>query len=268
MADDEQVLLPDDPPLDVGSVDGLTDPGPDMDLAPILENDDQVTVPPSLSRSSKQRSFGHRLLGLVAAILGLAGCVASLALALGVLRLSLGAADASQTLMDPLSASVDRLETQVDEIDDLIGRQGVAPEDAEQLVARADGFADLADGWRQNYDAVAEHPVYQWLPVDLDQLDSAITTVETSTKIIANGAATGAESGRVPVAQAEEMSDNVNELQRNFGQVRSTVAEAGNSLTRWIRLGALGGFVASLWSLWAQTWLLRRGWRGLLGRTP
>lgn len=257
MSDHDEYEMPEHPHGDISD---------DPNSTTILEDDDQSVVPPALSRANKRGAFGRRLFGLLAAILGLVGCLASLIVGVAVLRIGLAASDAADDLISPISESVDRLETRVDQVDDLVGRQGVAPDDVEQLVARADGLADLVDGTRRSYEAVAEHPVYRWLPVELDELESTLSRIETSTEAVVAGASAASGSSTVAANQVEAMDTEINDLQGRFGEVRASVQEAMESLTSWIRLAALAGFAASLWNLWAQSWLLRRGWRGLLGQ--
>jgi hypothetical protein len=55
-------------------------------------------------------------------------------------------------------------------------------------------------------------------------------------------------------------------MQAQVTDTRVLIDEAESSLRSWIRLGSFIGFIASLWGLWAQVVLARRGWRGFRGR--
>ncbi len=240
----------------------------DDDSSSILEDDDLTVVPPALSTNKSRGRVGRRLMGLIAALLGLIGCLVSVILVLFLLRTALGVGDAADDLMEPISSSVDRLETRVDQTDDLVGRSGVDAADLDQLSARADGLADLADGAQRSFSAIIDHPVYRWLPIDLESLSGDLTTIEQSSTSIAQTARSGADNGRIPTADVSRVRDQLNDLQAGFGQLRASVEAGRDSLVRWIRLATLAGVALALWSLWAQSWLMRRGWRGMLGHAP
>ena len=270
MSDQQPYELPDEvsgldrPDVDVPGADAVAE----SDTSSILEDDDQTVVPPALSNRGSRGGFGRRLLGLIATVLGLAGCLLSLAVAVVMLRFGLAAGDAADGLIEPISSSVDQLETRVDQTDDLVGRSGVDAGDLDLLSARADGLADLSDGVQRSFSAISDHPIYRWLPVELDSLQSVLGDIEESSSSIASAARSGADNGRIPANDANRISEEVNQLQAGFGNVRGVVEEAKDSLTSWIRLATLAGVALALWSLWAQSWLLRRGWRAILGHAP
>ncbi len=241
---------------------------PEPEAPSILEDDDLAVVPPTLSKRGTGGQLGGRFLGLIATLAGLIGCLLSLAVVVVLLRFGLAAGDSTDRLIEPIASSVSQLETRVDQADELVGRSGVPQTDIDLLSARADSLADLADGAQRSLSAIADHPVYRWLPLELEPLEGVLGGIERSSTSIAETAASGADSGRIPTADAAQVSEELNQLQAGFGEVRDAVETARDSISRWMRLAALAGVGVALWSLWAQSWLLRRGWRGVLGHAP
>ena len=61
-------------------------------------------------------------------------------------------------------------------------------------------------------------------------------------------------------------TDEIDGMQSSVLDAREDLDDAKSSLRSWLRIGGLLGFLVSLWGLWSQVALGRRGWRGLRNR--
>ncbi len=216
------------------------------------------------SRATKKAGVASRFGGLVATLLGLLGVLASIAMLWFVFRLGFGAADTANDLADPIRSSVDRLEDRIDETDDLVGRDGIQAQNLNELRARVDSLSDLSAGARRGFSLIEDHPIYGQLPAELSELDAALQGFESSSTSITE--LVGSPGDQVDASAAENVGEQLNAMQSKVSDIQSVIDRATSSLTRWIRVGALAGFGLTLWSLWSQLCLLRRGLRGLRGR--
>lgn len=244
---------------DVTGDDHVTD---DEESRTILEGaDNETTVPPTLV-VRRGAGVGVRLAGMLAAALGLLGCILSFALLAVCIRSGFSAGSVAETTAEPLAAAVDRLETRIDQTDDLIDRDGVSGSDLGELQARLDGLADTATSASQAFSAIDDHVLYRWLPIDKSELSSSLADFEQGADESA-GIAITADS--LNPTQAGRIGDRINTMQTSVSGTSDLIGSTVNSLKNWIRLSALGGFFLSLWSLWAQVSLMKRGWRGVRG---
>lgn len=234
---------------------------PDLDLDGDLTETTGAT--PTASDADDGMGFGRRLIGVLATVLGVLGCLIALFLAFSSLRLLFGASDRADNAIAPVIESVDRLEDRIDQADDLVDRQGVDGEDIDVLRARIDGLVDLASGAERGFDAIDDHPVYALLPADLSPLGDAIDRYQVSADLIDE---TMGSSNTVRAAAAGTIADEIDGMQSSVSGTRDRIDDATGSLRSWIRIGGLLGFLASLWGLWSQVALARRGWRGLRNR--
>lgn len=232
----------------------------DGDLLGTLEATDAEV---STTEADDGLGFGRRLVGLLAMVLGILGCLIALFLAFSSLRLLFGASDRADDAMDPLIASVDRLEDRIDQADDLADREGIEPDRVAELRARVDGLVDITSGAERSFAAIDDHPIYTLLPADLDPLGRALDRFSTSAGVIDE---TMGSSPTVRPASAAVIADELDGMQSAVRGTRGTVDDALSSLRRWLRIGGLLGFLASLWGLWSQVALARRGWRGFRNR--
>lgn len=221
-----------------------------------------VTSPPDADKAkpAKPRSGARRRLGgLLALLLGIIGSLAMIVLAFLIVRLGFGASDTVDLALEPVRVSFDRLEDRIDQTDDLVDRNGIDAEVVDELQARVDGLVDVSTAAHQGFEAVEDHPVYSLLPAELSVLADDLELYETSAieidELIGDGEPAASASAAV--------ADRLDQMQGNVSDVRDRIDEAASSLRRWIRIGALGGFLAALWGLWAQIALTKRGWRGL-----
>ena len=228
----------------------------------ILEGaDNETTVPPTLV-IRRGAGAGARLAGILAAALGLLGCLLSFALLAICIRSGFTASSVAETTAEPLAAAVDRLETRIDQTDDLIDRDGVSGSDFSELRARLDGLADTATSAAQAFSAIDNHVLYRWLPIDKSELSSSLADFEQGADESV-GIALTADS--LTSTQAGRIGERINTMQTSVSGTSDLVDSTVSSLKSWIRLSALGGFVLSLWLLWAQISLMKRGWRGVHG---
>ena len=236
----------------------------DADTRTILEGaDGDVTVPPALV-ARKGSGIGSRLAGVLAAVLGLIGCLLSFAFLAVSIRFGFIASTVAETTAEPLTAAVDRLETRIDQADDLIDRDGVSGSEFSELQARIDGLADTTTSASQAFAAIDDHVLYRWLPIDKSELSSSLGDFEQGADEAVGIAVTADE---LSAAQAGRIGDRINQMQTAVSGVGDLIESTVDSLRNWIRLSALGGFVVSLWSLWAQISLMKRGWSGMRGHT-
>ena len=233
----------------------------DVSEGSVLEGDSEKTAVPPAIVKKRGGTIGGRLAGVVAALLGLVGCLLSFLLLAISVRLIFVASDAAETAAAPLSNGLERLDTRIDQVDDLIDRDGVSGTDFTELQARADGLADIGAAVDQAFSAIDNHVVYRWLPVDTEELGRTIEQFSTGADDVA-AAANGSTLGGSAASRAAE---RVNNMQTAVSNVDDLVDQTVDSLTSWIRLTGLGGMILSLWSLWAQTSLMKRGWRGIRG---
>lgn len=252
---DESIAVPDGP----------TRTGPD--IGPVLEDDDGETRPPGLTRVRRTGQGRRRLVGALALLLGTIGSVLSVVAALSWIVVGFGAGDNVDRLMAPIEANVDRLEVRVDQTDDLIAPSGATAGGRAELEARVDGLVDLSTAASQAFATVDDHPVYGRLPVNIDELGESLAALEQEATTIETVLASAGTSG-LTAQNARVMAEGLNTMQSSFSLVEDQIEAASASQTSWTRLGSLVGFVLSLWSLWAQTWLARHGWRGVRGLDP
>lgn len=245
-----------------GDHDDTGDDG-DKESRPILEGaEGDTTVPPALV-VRQGAGVGARLAGVLAAALGLVGCLLSFALLAVSIRSGFSASSVAETTAEPLAAAVDRLETRIDQTDDLIDRDGVSGSEFSELRARLDGLADTATSASQAFAAIDDHVLYRWLPIDKSELSSSLADFE-------EGAAESVDialpADSLSPTQAARIGDRINTMQTSVSGTGDLIESTVDSLKNWIRLSALGGFFLSLWSLWAQISLMKRGWRGMRGQ--
>lgn len=228
----------------------------------ILEGSDGgSTVPPTLVEQRRGR-IGGRLAGTLAAVLGLLGCLLSFALLAIAIRSGFLASDVADTTAEPLTAAVDRLETRIDQADDLIDRDGVSGPEFSELQARLDGLADTSASASQAFSAIDDHILYRWLPIDKSELSMSLADFKQGADESV-GIATTADS--LSAVEAGRIGDRINGMQTSVSGTGDLIESTVDSLTNWIRVSALAGFLLALWSLWAQTSLMKRGWRGMRG---
>lgn len=228
-----------------------------------LESIESTDEPASAADGAGGVGFGRRLVGLVAILLGVLGCLVALFLAFSSLRLLVGASHRADDAIAPVISSFDRLEERIDQADDLIDRQGIEDERVGVLRARVDGLVDISTGAQQSFDAIDGHPIYSLLPADLAPLGDALD------RFAASATAIDASMGSSPTvrpASAAAIADELDSMQGSVTDTRDRLDDATSSLRRWLRIGGLLGFLASLWALWAQVTLARRGGRGIRNR--
>ncbi len=231
----------------------------------ILEGGDGAEVVPPVLVARRGSGAAGRLAGMLATLLGLVGCLLSFALLAVSIRFGFSAPDVAERTAEPLTAAVDRLETRIDQADDLIDRDGVSDSEFNELQARIDGLADTATSASQSFAAIDDHVLYRWLPIDKSELATALADFKQGSDEAVGITVTAEE---LEPAQAARIADRVNEMQTSVSGTADLIESTIDSLKNWIRLSALGGFVLSLWSLWAQVSLMKRGWRGLRGERP
>ncbi len=228
------------------------------------DSDVEPTVPPVLV-TRRGGGLAGRLIGTLAAVLGLIGCVLSFALLAIAIRFGFSATDVAETTAEPLAAAVDRLETRIDQADDLIDRDGVSGAEFSELQARIDGLGDTATSASQAFSAINDHVLYRWLPIDKSELSSSLAGFEQGADESVGIAAT---ADSLTPAQAGRIGDRINDMQTSVSGTDDLIESTVDSLKNWIRLSALVGFFLSLWSLWAQSSLMKRGWREMRGDVP
>lgn len=204
-----------------------------------------------------------RLVGLLALILGVIGALLALVAAFLFLRLLFGASDTATAALEPVASSFERLEERIDQTDDLVDREGIPADRMDELRARVDGMVDVSSAARQGFVAVDDHPLYRLLPAELPALGDALAGFQTSAETIDESLGAGPS---VRPAVAASVAEELDEMQADVSDTRSRIADATTSLRRWLRLGAFLGLLLSLWGLWGQVVLARRGWRGTRAR--
>lgn len=226
------------------------------------EADGATTLPPTLV-VRRGAGVGSRLAGILAAVLGLIGCLLSFALLAISIRFGFTAGSVAESTAEPLAAAVDRLETRIDQVDDLVDRDGVSGSDFRELQARLDGLADTATSASQAFSAIDDHVLYRWLPIDKTELATSLNDFEQGAD---ESDAVALTADSLNPTQAGRLGDRINAMQTSVSGTGDLIESTVNSLKNWIRLSALAGFFGSLWSLWAQISLMKRGWRGLRGQ--
>ncbi len=239
-------------------------PFPDLDID--VDGDLTATDPGDVTTTGTAEDgggFGRRLVGLLATVLGVVGCLVALYLAFTSLRILFGASDRADDAMAPVVESFDRLEARIDQADDLVDRQGVDGDAGQVLRARVDGLVDITGGAQRSFDAVDGHPLYTLLPADLSPLGNAIERFGTSAEVVDE---TMGGSTTVRAAAAGTIADELDAMQSSVSSARERLDDAIGSLKSWLRIGGLLGFLVSMWGLWSQIALARRGWRGVRNR--
>ena len=208
----------------------------------------------------------RRLVGLLAMLLGVLGCLLAVVSAFLMLRLLFGASGAVDRLMEPVDRGIERLEVRIDQTDDLIDSGTIDPGNVDELRARIDGLVDITNGVGQGLDRIESHPLYGVLPAGTGDLGSAVDDFVDGAAEIDDRLGRAADGDDVSPAVAATIGDRVDAMQAGVSDVRELADDAASSLATWTRLGSIVGFLASLWGLWAQVSLTRRGWRGFRGR--
>lgn len=212
--------------------------------------------------------FRRRLAGILALMLGVVGMVLAVVFAFLVLRAGFGATGVVDDLIEPVDRAIDRLETRIDQTDDAVDRDGMETEAVSRLAARSEGLLDMAASANDIFSAVEDHAIYRYLPADLSDLSASLASFEASATTVNEAVSDLGDGESLDGAGAGILADELDSMQTKVGDTRDAVDEAGRSLRRWIRLGSLGGFLASIWGLWSQFCLARRGIRGLRGQQP
>ena len=216
-------------------------------------------TPPEGEAMHQTAKRPRRLVGLLALLLGAVGCGLAVGAAVLSLRLVTQAGDVVDNAVAPIEVAFQRLDTRIDQTDNLIREERFDGE----LRARVDGTVDLAERTRSDFEAIADHPLYRYLPANLDPLDTALAGFVDSAELLDERLGS---SSTVRSTAAAAMANEVDAMQAKVGQTQAVLRDAASSLRRWIRLAGLGGFLLSLWSLWGQATLMRRGWRGIRAR--
>jgi hypothetical protein len=241
----------------------LAELGIDIDADGTPDADLKVEVVPGPSAGA---GAGSRMGGLVAMVLGAVGSLLMIVLAAIVIRTGFTAGDIVDRAMEPVELAFDRMETRIDEADDLVTPDGIRTDRVDELQARVDGLVDLSTGAQQVFESIEDHPMYRLLPAELSTLSTALVDFETSAATIDARLGDSADGDTLTPAVVTAVSDELDGLQGRVREVRDLLTSTSDSLRGWIRLGTLLGFFGSLWGLWAQICLARRGWRGFRGR--
>ncbi len=205
----------------------------------------------------------RRLIGLLAMVAGIVGTLLAVIMAAISIRAGFTASDTVDRAMQPVVVAFDRLDDRIDQTDDLVSDNGIDPDRLGELGARVDGLVDVSSGAHQGFEAVDDHPLYRLLPAELSKLSEALAGFEESAVTIDDALG---ESTTVSPAATKRISDELNAMQARVSEVRLLRSDAATSLRRWVRFGALLAFIGSLWVLWGQITLARRGWRGFRAR--
>lgn len=236
------------------------DDGPELPDLPDLEGIDGAEEPELVPEAAEEAGTARRrLAGLLAVVLALVGIAASVVLAVLALRVLFTASGIVDDRFDPVEGAFDRLEDRIDETDDLVSRDGVDADDVAELRARVDGLVDIADLTARGFETIDGHPLYRLLPADLAPFGESIDGFQSSAEAVEEALGSGSS---VRPAAAATMATEVDGMQARVTDARDRLDAARGSLGTWLRIGGLLGFLISLWSLWAQRSLLRRGWRG------
>lgn len=238
-----------------------------VEPASVLEDDDGEAKVPGLRKAKSSGGFGRRVAGLLALVFGLAGVLLSLGAVIVSIGLGISAGDTAARLTTPIELIIDRLEARVDETDDLITRSGEAAGGKAELGARVDGLVDLTMAGTQAFETIDRHPLYGRLPVDRSGLGNLLSDFAAQAETIDSELGSAGTAG-LTAANAATMSDALDMMQADVTPSRSSLESTGTSLTNWTRLVSVAGVVLGLWSAWAQSWLARRGWRGMRGVEP
>lgn len=222
--------------------------------------------PSTGEKSSVGRALRSRFAGFLALALGVVGVVASVVFAVLVVRAGFGAGSAIDSILAPVSNTLDRIDTRIDQADDDVDRDGVPVELMPTLRARSEGLLDVASSGRDLFTTVEDHPIYQWLPAEMGPLGESLTTFSDGANNIEDLVSGTAENRPLSATDAGVIADEIDVLQAEVAGAGEALDNAARSLKRWLRLGALFAFLASLWSGWAQYCLARRGARALRGR--
>ena len=235
----------------------------------ILEGDTAVVTPAEVARRRRSSAGARRrVAGALALMLGIVGLVASLGAAALIVQTGLGATRAADRLLDPVAEQIGVVETRIDQADDAVDREGMTTALMPELRARSEGLLDVTSSARDTLTTVRDHPIYGWLPADLDPLEASVDGFATGADQIEEVVAGTTNGQGLSTADASIVADELNTLQAGVAGAREAIDGATRSLKRWIRIAAFVGFLASLWSCWAQFCLTRRGFRGARGLRP
>ncbi len=248
---------------DVGSTSGVLDIGTESTSG----GDGKDTKTTAGRRRTKSTGGGRRLIGVLALLLGVVGSLLAIVAAAVSIRFGAGASGTIEQLMSPIGIATDRLETRIDQVDDLVESGGVDAAAVPEVEARVDGMVDLARSARQTTTAIEDRPVYGRLPSDVEGLLEELVWFEDRAEAIDSAVRSVDEAdGGIDAATAAAVVDDVNEMQATVSAVQDRVETTERSLRRWARMASVLGLFVSLWGLWGQISLARRGWRGVRRR--
>lgn len=237
--------------------------GDDGDFPDLPDFDTSTTAEATTEAIESTGGASRRLVGLLALLLGALGVLLALVMAFLSIRLLFTASGTVDRAMEPVVVAFDRLDERIDQTDELVGRDGVDPERVPELQARVDGLVDVSTNAHQVFEAVDDHALYRFLPASLSDLGDALEDFEGTAVTIDE---TLADGTTIRASAAQTASDQIDGMQSRVADVRGLIDDAASSLRRWLRIGGLLGFLVSLWGVWAQSSLARRGWRGFRGR--
>lgn len=175
----------------------------------------------------------RRIVALGALALGALGVVVAVLFGVWSVRLLVGAGSFASDALQAVSSAVDRAAATLAE----------APEERPEVLARV---GDNLSAAREALEAVRNHPLVVWLPLDFSELEASLR----------GAAAAGGES--VAAARAE-IGDRV-------GLAADRIDDLGDDIRVWTRLAALALVLAAGWGAVGQVLLFKWGWGR--ARTP
>lgn len=209
----------------------------------------------------------RRIVGLLALVLGVVGSLLAVLVAVVSISFGFGASDRVDQLLDPVDEAFGRLETRIDQADDLVTSGAVETDELAELQARVDGMVDLSTAARRSVDSIEDHPLFGRLPTDVGALGDDLAWFEERAEAAEDVLARADDQAGIDDQAAADLAADVNEMQARVSSVRDRIDSAASGLRRWARLTSFIGFFGSLWGLWAQVALARRGWQRLRGRS-
>lgn len=197
--------------------------------------------------------------GTLALTFGLVGAVVAIAVAIGSVWYGFYATRTVDRVVDRISAPIDRVENRLVEVENSVE----SAEDLPALRARVSSLTEAATSATSSLSAITDNPLYGQLPIDTDGLDARIDNLsDAAERLDASVSGDNLESAKGPIAKEIESAHD--ELDAS----RSMLSDVGDSLKRWLRISAVGGFVLAIWGFFGQLGLARWGRHLQRGYSP
>ncbi len=193
---------------------------------------------------------------MIAVVFGSIGMVLALGIAAILLAIFMNTADAVDAVVERIDQPIATLDARLDEADAAVNSGEVA-----EVLARADGLADMAASAQVGLEAVTDDPLYAALPIDTDLIEAEINALAARTTSIQAEAA----GGVLDPQTVGEIQRGIADANTLLATVEAEVDTVADQILFWLRVVTLAAVLLALWALWGQFHLARYGLQRMRG---